>query len=234
MAWGEQIFTLIVLLVSAGVCSHITYGFGTKKARDLFASLVLLISVSGQMYHLIQAATYIPATRYFTWNHLLHRDDCIGSNKGGKRVGNSTSYEDINPCYCVGTNAECYTVISNSDITYDLSTESCPNDGTAKCKQGPTREDRIHRWVPSLRDCRGGQLSQCTQDQPCTPCERDKLSTFKEGRCRTCSTENTGTCNFVPGIGPYCLISPDSKAIEPCKQCCTEPEPFFDDNGYCW
>jgi len=236
MGWGEQVFTLLVLLVSAGVAAHITHGYGTKKSRELFASLVLGIIVGGQLYHLVHAATYIPATRYYTWNPLLHRDDCIDSGKSGKRVGNDTNTDDLNPCYCMGTLAECYTVVKNSDVTYDLTDPSvvCPIDGTAKCKQGPTRADRIHRWVPSLRDCRGGQLTQCTKDQPCTPCERDKLDLFKEGRCRSCSSENKGDCNFVPGVGPYCKVSPDSKAVEPCKQCCTEPEPYFDANGFCW
>jgi hypothetical protein len=234
MSWGEQIFTLLVLVISAGICTHIVHGFGTKKARDMFVMLILLIIVCGQLFHLVHAATYIPATRFFIWNPLLHRDDCIGSGKGGKRIGNSTQYEDMNPCFCYGTNANCYTTVKNSNKIYDLSTEKCPFDGTAKCNQGPKHSDRIHRWVPSLRDCHGGQWAQCSKEQPCTPCERETLSTFKQGRCRTCSTQNTGECNFVQGVGPYCLVSPNSKEIEPCKTCCTEPEPYFDTAGFCW
>lgn len=234
MGLAEQVFTFLILVLSAGVCAHITHGFGTKKARELFAGLVLLIIISVQMFHLTHAATYIPASRFFVWKEVLHRSDCITSHKGGKRSGNSTIYEDINPCFCQGSLATCYTTVRNSDVTYDLTTDICPIDGTAKCKQGPRHEDRIHRWVSSLRDCRGGQLTQCTKEQPCTPCERNTLPIFKQGRCRTCSTENTGNCNFVPGIGPYCLVSPTSKAVEPCKNCCTEPEPLFDSTGYCW
>jgi hypothetical protein len=233
MAWDEQIFTLVVLLVGAGVTSHIAHGFGTRKAKELFASLLLLIIVGGQMYHTIQAVTYIPATRFFTWDSGLHRNDCIDSYKGGKRYGNSTDYEDLNPCYCVNTAlTTCYSTIDGSE--YDLSSVACPTDGTAKCKQGEDKADRIHRYVPSLRDCRGGQKQYCTIDEPCTPCEADTLSTFKNGRCRTCSSQNSAECHFVPGEGPYCLISPDSKAVEPCSKCCTEPDPVYDADGYCY
>ena len=234
MGWEEQIFTVLVLLTSAGITSHIAHGFGTRKAKELFASLVLAIIVGGQLYHLIQAVTYIPATRFYTWNDLLHRQDCIESGKGGKRAGNGTQYEDMNPCFCVNTAlTECYSTVDSS-ITYDLSTDTCPTDGTAKCRQGTSRDDRIHRYVPSLRDCHGGQLKYCTIDQPCTPCEAETLTTFKNGRCRTCSSQNSGQCHFVPGEGPYCLISPTSKEVEPCKKCCTEPEPVYDTDGRCY
>jgi hypothetical protein len=233
MPWAEQIFTGFALIVSAGVSSHIAYGHGTRKAKELFATLILAIILGGQLYHLIQASTYIPATRFYVWNDALHRTDCIDSGKGGKRKGNATATEDMNPCFCTGTLATCYSVV-NSAITIDLSSATCPTDGTYKCKQGDNKADRIHRYVPKLRDCHGGQGTACTMDQPCTPCERSKLETFGGGRCRTCSTMNSGDCGFVPGVGPYCLISPDSKAIEACKQCCTEPDPYYDSTGYCY
>lgn len=241
MGWGEQGFTFLVLVLSAGVSTHIVHGLGTKRARELFAMLVLCIIIGVQMFHLVHAVTYIPATRFFVWKEILHRSDCIDSSKAGKRSGNNTQYEDTNPCFCQGALATCYSVIKNSPKTYNLTRlanglqqEPCPLNGVAKCKQGPRHQDRIHRWVPALRDCRGGQLTKCTMDQPCTPCERETLSTFKQGRCTTCSTQNSGDCKFVPGVGPYCLVSPTSKAIEPCKRCCTEPEPYFDSTGYCW
>ena len=239
MGLAEELFTLLVMVVSAGVTTHIAHGFSTKKARELFVALVLFIIVGVQMFHLVYAVTYIPATRFYTWKADLHRTDCIASHKGGKRSGNSTHFEDINPCFCESSPtgpklAKCYTTVKDSTKKYDLSIDKCPHDGTAKCSQGTRHEDRIHRWVPSLRDCRGGQLTQCTKEQPCTPCERESLPLFKQGRCRTCSTQNLGNCDFVPGVGPYCLVSPTSKAIEPCKRCCTEPEPLFDADGYCW
>ena len=62
----------------------------------------------------------------------------------------------------------------------------------------------------------------------------DTLTTFKNGRCRTCSSQNDGECNFVLGKGPYCPVSPDSKDVEPCKKCCTEPAPAYDSDGYCY
>ena len=234
MGWEEQIFTVLVLLLSAGVSSHIAHGYGTRKSRELFASLVLAIIVGGQLYHLIQAVIYIPATRFYVWNDLLHREDCRFSGKGGKRAGNNTGYEDLNPCFCVNTAlTTCYSTVDSS-ITYDLSSVDCPTNGTAKCKQGEGDEYKIHRYVPSLRDCHGGQEAYCTMDQPCTPCEADTLTTFRNGRCRTCSSQNDGECNFILGKGPYCLVSPDSKDVEPCKKCCTEPDPVYDSAGLCY
>ena len=87
MGWEEQVFTVVVLLLSAGISSHIAHGYGTRKSKELFASLVLAIIVGGQLYHLIQAVIYIPATRFYVWNDLLHREDCRYSSKGGKRAG---------------------------------------------------------------------------------------------------------------------------------------------------
>ncbi len=234
MGWSEQGLSFLLLVLSAGICSHITYGTGTKKARELFAFLVLGIVICIQMFYLVHAVTYVPATRFFVWKNAIHRDDCIASSKGGKRSANNTAYEDMNPCFCHGANAQCHTTIKYSTKVYDLNIEKCPTDGTAKCVQGLRHEDRIHRWVPSLRDCRGGQLTRCTKDQPCTPCERSSLPLFKQGRCKSCSSINNGDCRFVPDVGPYCLVSPTSKEIEPCRQCCTEPEPLFDSTGFCW
>ena len=79
---------------------------------------------------------------------------------------------------------------------------------------------------------------------PCSPCELEKVLAFGVTRCETCSVFNDGDCNFVPGVGPYCWESPDyderggSRKVVPCKQCCTEPYQkdgtlLFDDDGYC-
>lgn len=65
---GNQLFSGIILFVSAGVCAHICYGYGTKKAKDMFAGLILLTMACIQLYHLINAAIYMPATRFYTYN----------------------------------------------------------------------------------------------------------------------------------------------------------------------
>ena len=108
----------------AGVSTHIVHGLGTKRARELFAMLVLCIIIGVQMFHLVHAVTYIPATRFFVWKEILHRSDCIDSSKGGKRSGNNTQYEDTNPCFCQGALATCYSDIKNSPKTYNLTRRS--------------------------------------------------------------------------------------------------------------
>ena len=135
MGWGENIFSALCLLVSAGVTSHLAFGFGTRRAKELFAALVLALIVGAQYFHLVYAATYIPATRFYTWNPLLHRTDCIESGKGGKRRGNDTTYENLNPCFCNGTTpsylAQCYSVTTGLEVTtFSEFNTSCPTDGT--------------------------------------------------------------------------------------------------------
>jgi len=224
---ANEIFTVIVLILSAAVSSFIAHGYGTRRAKEMFALLVLLLMVGCQLFHLINASLYIPATRFFIWKPRLHRSDCILSAKGGKREGNSTAWEDLNPCFCKGT-ASCLHVVSKEVIN----TDSCPWDGTAKCRQD---DHKIHRFVSNLRDCRGGQQPVCSKDEPCTPCGREQLPLWRnQGRCRSCSKHNMGDCLFVPGQGPYCLKAPDSKEVEPCKRCCTDPEPLFVNSTTCY
>jgi hypothetical protein len=88
-------------------------------------------------------------------------------------------------------------------------------------------------YLSYTRDCQGGRGGSCTQVQPCDPCDRDLLSTFQSGRCRTCSSAFRGTCNFIPGVGPYCRESIDSKVVVPCKRCCTDGTALYV-NGTCY
>lgn len=55
--------------------------------------------------------------------------------------------------------------------------------------------------------------SRCTKDEPCTPCDRDKLILFGASRCGSCSQRFQGDCNFIPDIGPYCYKYPNSKYV---------------------
>ena len=64
-----------------------------------------------------------------------------------------------------------------------------------------------------LSICRQGP--KCTKEEPCTPCELDRLDEFQAERCTTCSPENRGDCNFIPGEGPYCFDKPGSVKVRP-------------------
>jgi hypothetical protein len=68
LGFGDQAFTTIVLVLTAGISAHICYGYGTKKAKELFIGLILLLMVSVQLYHLVMAAVYMPATRFYVYN----------------------------------------------------------------------------------------------------------------------------------------------------------------------
>ncbi len=65
---GDRLFSGIVLLLTAGICAHICYGYGTKKAKELFLGLILITMAGIQLYHLVNAAIYMPATRFYTYN----------------------------------------------------------------------------------------------------------------------------------------------------------------------
>lgn len=220
MGFGDQAFTMLVLLLAAGLSSHIAYGIGTKRAREMFLGLILLLMVGVQLFHLINAAVYVPASRFYTWNDQLHRTDCIESSKGGKRAGKATATEDVNPCWC-GNGNTCTSVATGLVIS-----GACPLDGTAKCTTAAGKT--VHKYVPNLRNCKGGQEARCTKSQPCYPCEREKLYKWGMGqRCRSCSSQNSGHCNYVPGEGPYCFdataANSTSKQVVPCKTCCSDP-----------
>jgi hypothetical protein len=68
LGFGDQLFAGILLLVTAGISAHIVYGYGTKRAKELFVGLVLLTMACVQLYHLVNAAIYMPATRFYTYN----------------------------------------------------------------------------------------------------------------------------------------------------------------------
>lgn len=66
--FGYNIFITLVLLLTAGITAHLCYGYGTYKAKETYIMLILLLMIGTQMYYLINAATYIPATRFYTYN----------------------------------------------------------------------------------------------------------------------------------------------------------------------
>jgi hypothetical protein len=66
--FGDQLFAVIVLVVSAGISSHFCFGYGSKKAKEVFIALILVLIVGTQFYHLIQAATYVPASKFYVFD----------------------------------------------------------------------------------------------------------------------------------------------------------------------
>jgi hypothetical protein len=184
--FGNHLVTMLVLVLSAGISSYIRYGYGTRKAREMFISLILVIIVGVQFYHLVFAAINIPANKYMVYNTDFHRSDCQASGKGGKRSFSSDLPWDYNLCFC-HTGAIC-----TDKITGDvLPTETCPTDGSAWCTNA--NGDGVNRYVNDLRNCIGGQAAFCTKDQPCDPCEYDTIENWGDsGRCRTCSTQFKG------------------------------------------
>jgi hypothetical protein len=70
----------------------------------------------------------------------------------------------------------------------------------------------------SGRDCATGQGRECTQRQPCTPCDED-------GGCIRCERGRvaavTGECGFVEGVGPYCRFAARNGTVAPCVKCCS-------------
>jgi hypothetical protein len=66
--FGDQLFAVIVLAICAGITSHFCFGFGSKKAKETFVALILVLMVGTQFYHLIQAATYVPASKFYVFN----------------------------------------------------------------------------------------------------------------------------------------------------------------------
>lgn len=216
------LFAGLVLTVSIGVSSHVLVGFENRKFKDVFVSLFLLMIVAVQLYFVVQAVVFIPAFPY-SYKEMI-RVDCLNSGKGGKRPRGSERYFDYNPCFC-HSGAECYDISIGEVISTD---GSCPKDGKYGCKS--PAGDEISLYINDDRNCRLGQGNKCTKSEPCHPCNRDDLPTWKSGRCQSCAIENTASCNFVPGVGPYCLESPDSLVVVPCKTCCTDPVPLFVNN----
>ena len=220
--FGLQCFSALILLVVASLSSSIMYGVGTRKARETFIGLVFFSMLGYQFYYLILLSNYLPAFPY-TYDSSLIRHDCTSSVKGGKRPSGRKMKFDINPCFC-HTGAECVDPLTN--IVHSTN-NSCPTTGLYKCYDTNNKVE-VPLYNSDERDCAGGFGAKCTRDAPCDPCERTSLIAFNAPRCATCSTDFDGNCNFIPGIGPYCRVSPDSKAVEPCRKCCTEATLLFD------
>ena len=80
--FGEQVFSAIILILCAGISTHLCFGFSTRQSRETFIGLIFLIMIGYQFFHLIRAAMFIPATPFTIFNQHLHRSDCLNSGKG--------------------------------------------------------------------------------------------------------------------------------------------------------
>lgn len=49
IGFSNQLLSAIVLVLCAGVTSHIIHGYGTKKSKDTFVGLVLLLAAGCQV-----------------------------------------------------------------------------------------------------------------------------------------------------------------------------------------
>ena len=70
--FGDQVFTALILILSAGITAQIIHGFGTRKAKETFIGLILLLMIAVQFYNLINAAIYVPASKFYIYNVIIY------------------------------------------------------------------------------------------------------------------------------------------------------------------
>ena len=225
--FSSQGFAILVIFLSLGVATHLSHGFGTKQAKEMTVGLLFLLMVAVQMYYLLMASLYMPASRFQVLNPSYVRVDCRNPTKGGKRrYGTRDSEEYRNPCWC-HRNAKCRDSDGNTAFP-----AYCPY--TFQCYDGQNFTRLIDQFSDNKRNCKGGMGLACTKDEPCFPCEPELLANFvNASRCTMCQSADMGYCNFIPDLGPYCLVKAGSKEITPCKRCCSDPTPVFID-GKCY
>jgi hypothetical protein len=172
------------------------------------------------------------------------RLDCLYSNKGGKRPLVSTSDEFRNPCFVTDSNA----AANVRGVTEEIVTLAGIHEygdyqplSFCSSRVGSSKNNSIHEpFISPARDCQFGQHGTCSLDEPCTPCEISRFSEFHNSphgwsRCQSCSLANKyGKCYFVEGVGPYCWKDSYSRDVVPCRKCCTDSIPVFDDEGVCY
>ena len=78
----DHVFSAIILVLCAGISSHLCFGYSSKKSKETFIGLILLTMLGFQLFHLLRAALYVPATQFLVFNKAFHRTDCLESVKG--------------------------------------------------------------------------------------------------------------------------------------------------------
>mmetsp|Transcript_33274 Transcript_33274/g.43873 ORF Transcript_33274/g.43873 Transcript_33274/m.43873 type:complete len:240 (-) Transcript_33274:260-979(-) len=221
--FSELIFSLILWIATLAVTSKLLAGPGVKNWKNLFFTTLLISAILIQYYYLFYAVLHFPPYRAAQMLMSVKRKDCLQSRKGGKvSIYDEESVYTRDRCYC----EERHTCLdSNGNALEGISWEMCPVDGTCIRNIGGYQSQyRSTRDFENMyeRDCDDGRGAECTKQEPCTPCESDRLREFDAPDCGLCWTLNDGDCNFVEGVGPYCWASPDTREVVPCTQCCTE------------
>ena len=208
---------------------------------------------------LSEVSTHLPILPLPSKNgnrRVLYQLGCLHSRKGGKRPFGDKSEEYLNPCFA-------YT-LTNDDtgitgVLQTISSSSSSSNGVKNDGGIDRRSSSILSFSSSLtnysigndltsadpyisatRDCHHAQGKICSYTQPCTPCEISRRTEFSNSkhewtRCQTCShTNNYGECYFIEGVGPYCWKNSYSWEVVPCRKCCTDGYPTFDDDGICY
>ncbi len=67
-SFGRQLFQAIFLVVVAVISAQISFGYDSRRAKEMFIILFLLLIIGTQYFYLFQAVSYIPASEYFTYN----------------------------------------------------------------------------------------------------------------------------------------------------------------------
>ncbi len=143
--FSDQLFVCIFLVVICTIFAHFMFGNTTKHSKISFTGLVLILAVGTQLFYLISAAVHIPADQFYNFNvrfafeihnasnlviqKNLHRNDCIESDKGGKRPGLSSFEFDTNPCYCLNSVGKCI----NRDTGIEFNGSNCPIHRSYTC-----------------------------------------------------------------------------------------------------
>lgn len=67
---SDVLFCTIILLVCTGISVHICVGNGTRIGKQYLLGTFSAIICAVQLYHLINAALYVPATKHFIYKVL--------------------------------------------------------------------------------------------------------------------------------------------------------------------
>lgn len=229
---ASLLFTaLIVSLVSAFENQNKTPGCSHKPT---LGQIVVVSVFSTAILYRYQFISEILMS--FSGGASIYRLDCLESNKGGKRPLGSTSEEFKNPCFFDKINK----TINGTESTKTSSLSSMSTSIDYSICRISKNQSAVEPYISAARDCSRSQQNICTPTEPCTPCEISRFHEFHNSalgwsRCQTCALSNGyGECNFRNGIGPYCWKDASSRMIVPCKKCCTDQVPMFDNAGKCY
>lgn len=67
-AFGRQLFLSLFLIVCCIVAAHLCFGYDTRRAKEAFVIMILLLMIGVQYYFLVDTVSYVPATRFFVYN----------------------------------------------------------------------------------------------------------------------------------------------------------------------